>query len=143
MVVPGLIMSAIFPFILPGLKMMTLMVVMMNNMALSGAIFTLLRNNAFNDKYEHKVIYVNDGYKNEKYAATNIEEHIHSDHYGGIYDDSKRPLTHDDHTFGEEHYVHGEEVPAYSVNPEWLKQYADGKMLAIIGNDNTHHNGKH
>ena len=142
MLVPGLMMSAIFPFILPGLKMMTLMVGMMNNMALTGAIFTLLRNNAFNDKYEHKVIYVNDGYNNEKYAATNIEEHIHSDHYGGLYDDSKRPHKHEDHSFGEEHFEHGEEGASFSVNPEWLKAYADGKMLAIIGKDNIH-DGKH
>lgn len=142
MLVPGLVMSAIFPFILPGLKMMTLMVVMMNNMALMGAIFTILRNNAFNNKYEHKVVYVNDGYNNEKYAATNIEEHVHSDHFGVLYDDTKRPPKHEDHTFGED-YDHVEDVPALSVNPEWLKAYADGKMLAIIGKDNNIRHGKH
>lgn len=142
MLLPGLVMSAIFPFILPGLKMMTLMVGMMNNMALMGAIFTILRNNAFNDKYEHKVIYVNDGYNNEKYAATNLEEHIHSDHFGELYEDTKRPLKHEDHSFNEEHFDHVDDVPAFSVNPEWLKAYADGKMLAIIGKDNIH-SGKH
>lgn len=45
--------------------MMTFGVGMMNQMALTGAIFTLLRNNAFNDKYDKKVIYINSGYKNE------------------------------------------------------------------------------
>ncbi|XP_028172988.1 uncharacterized protein LOC114361953 [Ostrinia furnacalis] len=69
LLLPGLIMSAVLPFVLPALKMMTVAVGMLNNMALSGAIFTLLRNNAFNDKYDKKVIYVNEGYSNEK-AAT-------------------------------------------------------------------------
>ncbi|CAH0581232.1 unnamed protein product [Chrysodeixis includens] len=131
LLLPGLIMSAIFPFILPGLKMMTLMVGMMNNMALMGAIFTMLRNNAFNDKYEHKVVYVNSGYDNEKFAATNTEEHIHSNHYGILYDDVHRPKIEEQH-FAET-FENGEEVPALSVSPEWLKAYADGKMLAIIG----------
>lgn len=143
MLVPGLVMSAIFPFILPGLKMMTLMVGMMNNMALMGAIFTILRNNAFNDKYEHKVVYVNDGYNNEKYAATNIEEHVHSDHFGLLYDETKRPPQHEDHhNFGES-FDHVEEGASFSVNPEWLKAYADGKMLAFVGKDTKIHNLKH
>uniref|UniRef100_A0A2A4JEX8 Osiris 18 n=1 Tax=Heliothis virescens TaxID=7102 RepID=A0A2A4JEX8_HELVI len=141
MLVPGLVMSAIFPFILPGLKMMTLMVGMMNNMALMGAVFTMLRNNAFNDKYEHKVVYVNSGYDNEKYyAAANTEEHIHTNHIGSLFDDSKRPLRHEDHGYGED-FDSTEELPALSVNPEWLKAYADGKMFAIIGKDQ--HNKKH
>ncbi|KAJ8730854.1 hypothetical protein PYW08_002267 [Mythimna loreyi] len=144
MLVPGLVMSAIFPFILPGLKMMTLMVGMMNNMALMGAIFTILRNNAFDDKYEHKVVYVNDGYRNEKYAATNLEEHIHSDHIGLLYDDSKGPPKHADHQIYGEDFYNAEDVPsAYSVNPEWLKAYADGKMMAIIGKDNKIYDVKH
>lgn len=140
LVMPGLIMSAIFPFFLPGLKMMTLMVGMMNNMALTGAIFTILRNNAFNDRYEHKVIYVNDGYENEKYAASNTEEHIHTNHFGGLYDDTKEHIKQEDHAFGED-FNHVEEVPTLSVNPEWLKAYTAGNMLAIVGKD--HHHGKH
>lgn len=68
LLLPGLIMAAILPFVLPALKMTTVAVGMLNNMALSGAIFTLLRNNAFNDRYDKKVIYVNEGYDNEKHA---------------------------------------------------------------------------
>lgn len=74
LVLPGLIMSAILPFVLPALKMMTVGVVMLNNMALSGAVFTLLRNNAFSDKYEHKIIYVNEGYKNEKISPVYVHD---------------------------------------------------------------------
>lgn len=75
LLLPGLIMSAILPFVLPALKLMTVGVGMINNMALSGAVFTLLRNNAFSDKYEHKIIYVNEGYKNEKISPI----HLHDD----------------------------------------------------------------
>ncbi|XP_068632671.1 uncharacterized protein [Battus philenor] len=67
LLVPGLIMSAILPFVLPALKMMVIAVGMLNNMALSGAVFTLLRNNAFNEANQHRIIYVNEGYHNEKH----------------------------------------------------------------------------
>lgn len=74
LILPGLIMSAILPFVLPALKLMTVGVVMLNNMALTGAVFTLLRNNAFSDKYEHKIIYVNEGYKNEKLSPVYLQD---------------------------------------------------------------------
>lgn len=73
LLLPGLIMSAILPFVLPALKLMTVGAVMINNMALSGAVFTLLRNNAFSDKYEHKIIYANEGYKNEKISPVYLQ----------------------------------------------------------------------
>lgn len=66
LLIPPLIMSAILPFVLPAMKILILWTGMINQMALMGAIFTLMRNNAFQDSYEKKVIYVNDGYKNEK-----------------------------------------------------------------------------
>ncbi|XP_047989751.1 uncharacterized protein LOC125229028 [Leguminivora glycinivorella] len=66
LLIPGLIMSAILPFVLPALKMMVMGTVMLNNMALTSAIFSLLRDNAFNDNYTHKrIIYTNHGYKNK------------------------------------------------------------------------------
>lgn len=74
LMIPGLIMSAILPFVLPALKLMTVGVGMINNMALTGAVFTLLRNNAFSDKYEHKIIYVNEGYKNEKISPIYLHD---------------------------------------------------------------------
>lgn len=112
LIVPGLIMSAILPFVLPALKMLTLLAGMINNMAFTGAVFTLLRNNAFNDKYEHKVIYVNEGYDNEKHT------HItHEDHHGGFenYEESKDEFVIEDDNGG-----HIEEHP---LNSDWIKQY--------------------
>lgn len=78
--IPGLIMSAILPFVLPALKLMTMGAVMINNMALSGAVFTLLRNNAFSDKYEHKIVYLNEGYKNEKLSPVYLHDESHLEH---------------------------------------------------------------
>lgn len=75
LLLPGLIMSAILPFVLPALKLMTVAVGILNNMALSGAVFTLLRNNAFNEVNQHKIIYVNEGYHNEKHYP------VHNDHH--------------------------------------------------------------
>lgn len=74
LLLPGLIMSAILPFVLPALKLMTVGVGILNNMALTGAVFTLLRNNAFSDKYEHKIIYANEGYKNEKLWPVHMQD---------------------------------------------------------------------
>ncbi|CAK1540457.1 unnamed protein product [Leptosia nina] len=68
LILPGLVLSASFPFFLPTLKMATMATMMLNKMALTGAIFTLLRNNAFNDHhYPKRVIYINAGYGKHKY----------------------------------------------------------------------------
>lgn len=77
LLVPGLIMSAILPFVLPALKMSVMAVGMLNNMALSSAVFTLLRNNAFDDRYEKKVVYVNEGWRNEKPHLEREETKFH------------------------------------------------------------------
>ncbi|CAH2076281.1 unnamed protein product, partial [Iphiclides podalirius] len=85
LLVPGLIMSAILPFVLPALKLMVIKVGILNNMALSGAVFTLLRNNAFNDVNQHKIIYVNDGYHNEKHHPPVPSHHHHTESNGETY----------------------------------------------------------
>lgn len=79
LLIPPLIMSAVLPFVLPAMKMMVLGVGMLNQMALVGAVFTLMRNNAFKDSYEKKVIYINSGYKNEKKPAPSVH-HEHKFH---------------------------------------------------------------
>lgn len=124
--VPGLIMSAILPFILPALKMMVVGVGILNNMALSGAVFTLLRNNAFDDKYEKKIIYVNSGYKNEKHSTIQYKNPAH-DNYDAYYSDYTHHNDHDEHVFGEDVETI-EEVPPHE---DWLKQY-------YYGNDYSH-----
>lgn len=148
MLVPGLFISAILPFVLPSLKMMVLTVGMMNQMALVGAIFTILRNNAFNDKYEHKVVYVNSGYDNEKLqlSPSNTEEHFHTDHLGILYDDSKTrsPIKPIESNF-EDNFGDFEEMAPVSVNPKWIKDYTDSKMIAMLNkqpHDDMFFNGR-
>lgn len=123
-IMPGLIMSAILPFVLPSLKMMTMAAVMLNNMAFTGAVFTLLRNNAFNDKYEKKIIYINDGYRNdahlkEKYVSHgDTQPHVIVDptfdtNYGGV------------ESYGIGDYLSQQPVNDYQVNSDWLKRLTD------------------
>lgn len=122
---PGLIMAAILPFFLPALKLLTLKAVMLNNMALSGAIFTLLRNNAFNDKYEHKIIYTNEGYKNEKHYAHQQFEH-HDEHYA-----DQQFEQHD------EHYAHQQFEPHFDEHYEGDSEphHSDFKPVEYAFND--------
>ncbi|XP_023935407.2 uncharacterized protein LOC112043947 [Bicyclus anynana] len=129
MVLPGLLMSAVLPFFLPTLKMMTLGAGLLNNMALTGAVFTLLRNNAFNDKYEKKVIYLNDGYLNDKFeplADTPAEFVVEGDFdkypekYAGLED-----------TDIKEFHVNGED----SLNSDWLKQISGNDAVKLFRNN--------
>ncbi|KAL0880739.1 hypothetical protein ABMA27_001951 [Loxostege sticticalis] len=134
MLLPGLLMSAILPFVLPALKMMTVAVGMLNNMALSGAIFTLLRNNAFNDKYDHKIIYVNEGYSNEKHAHKHHHDQEYKTeedyHYGASQ-------VHDtpEHISGSDFDI-VEELPGTSnANADWINQYYGNKFVKVARKD--------
>ncbi|XP_021203265.1 uncharacterized protein LOC110385080 [Bombyx mori] len=125
LLLPGLLMSAVLPFVLPALKMMTVAVGILNNMALTGAVFTLLRNNAFNDRYEHKVLYVNEGYKNEKRAKVNLkpEHHVHDDVEYDIPEKSEYQeeyvIENDNHHF------------AHELNSDWIKDYYGDRFVKI------------
>lgn len=134
MLLPGLLMSAILPFVLPALKMMTVAVGMLNNMALSGAIFTLLRNNAFNDKYDHKIIYVNEGYSNEKHA----HKHHHDQEYKTEEDyHYEASQVHDtpEHISGSDFDI-VEELPGTSnANADWINQYYGNKFVKVARKD--------
>ncbi|KAG6461416.1 hypothetical protein O3G_MSEX012613 [Manduca sexta] len=131
LVLPGLLMSAVLPFILPALKMMTIGAGMLNNMALTGAVFTLLRNNAFNDKYEHKVLYVNAGYKNEKHAPLHFTEgHPTNVQYDIAYAKSHKDERHENNEYSIDENVETiEEVP---INPNWINKYSGNKYYKVI-----------
>lgn len=119
LVLPGLIMSAILPFILPALKLMVVGAGMLNNMALTGAVFTLLRNNAFNDRYEHKVIYANEGYKNEKQAHTHFDHHEDDGHsFQHVHDYQLAESNPSGVDIPEIETI--DELP---LNSDWIKQY--------------------
>lgn len=124
LMVPGLIMSAILPFVLPALKLMTVAVGMLNNMALSGAVFTLLRNNAFShDNYEKRIIYLNEGYKNEKMTPVYFEHVDVPDDVGSEYSSSNiHSVTSNIKGMNVETI---EELPP---NPEWIKQFYGMKV---------------
>ncbi|RVE52662.1 hypothetical protein evm_002781 [Chilo suppressalis] len=145
LLLPGLLMSAVLPFVLPALKMMTLAVGMLNNMALSGAVFTLLRNNAFNDRYDKKVIYVNKGYRNDEPAHYQLETHYPEEDI--FVDEYENQNNHDNLQGYESTQVHNiivpenanavdysavQETPVAVLNSDWINQYYGNKNNKIV-----------
>ncbi|XP_045495254.1 uncharacterized protein LOC123694003 [Colias croceus] len=136
LIFPGLIMSAVLPFFLPTLKMATLATGMLNNMALTGAVFTLLRNNAFNDnKYPKRVIYVNAGYDGNKF--NHLAEASSDDLVAANFDTQySTEITHD----AKDYHLIGIDPNtgiSYPFNADWLKNTGNEvnkvKNVEIIG----------
>lgn len=61
---PAMFIAGMMPWILPGVKMAVMMVTMMNNMAFSSALFTLIRGYIFDTRPDDHILYINNGYKN-------------------------------------------------------------------------------
>ncbi|KAI8422432.1 hypothetical protein MSG28_006272 [Choristoneura fumiferana] len=143
LLVPGLIMSAILPFVLPALKMSVVAAGMLNNMALSSAVFTLLRNNAFNDRYEKKVVYVNAGWRNKKPHLHEEETQFHN-----VYEHSDNNNNYFNHVSENEHQeVVGEDfdnVEDIPSNTALMDNYygSNNKFVNIIGYKNRIHEMK-
>ncbi|OWR47977.1 hypothetical protein KGM_213660 [Danaus plexippus plexippus] len=141
LILPGLLMSAILPFFLPTLKMMTLATGILNNMALTGAVFTLLRNNAFNDRYQKRVIYLNNGYLNDKYPqiSSSISNVVVDTGFANSLNEYATDDTKDFRLVGSK--------PVgvdYQVTPQWLDTIneGDGKIrnVKILGHDGNFFN---
>lgn len=125
---PGLLMSAVLPFFLPTLKMMTIGAGMLNNMALSGAVFTLLRNNAFNDRYEKKVIYVNSGYLNDhEPLADSPSEFIVDGDFNKFQDNYGNDV--------KDLHVTGQEAFDADITSDWFKQFPGKDEVNIFRNN--------
>lgn len=62
--IPAMWIAGMMPWILPGIKMVVMMVTMMNNMAFSSALFSLIRGYLFDTRPEDHIVYLNYGYKN-------------------------------------------------------------------------------
>lgn len=62
--IPAMWIAGMMPWILPGIKMVVMMVTMMNNMAFSTALFSLIRGYLFDVRPDDHIIYLNYGYKN-------------------------------------------------------------------------------
>lgn len=66
MLVPGLLLAGIMPWVMPQIKMIVMVVGFMNQMAFTTALFTLIRSYVFDNSPNENIFYVNHGYKNEK-----------------------------------------------------------------------------
>ncbi|XP_041988699.1 uncharacterized protein LOC121740051 [Aricia agestis] len=117
LVIPGLIMSAILPFFLPSLKMMTMAAGMLNNMALSGAVFTLLRNNVFDEHNRKRIIYINNGYDKHKYDQPHTHEII-EDPYDSKFNGLETHDFRDYHLYEVNNPLFGSHS---QIDTQWLK----------------------
>lgn len=64
LLIPAMWIAGMMPWVLPGIKMVVMMVTMMNNMAFSSALFSLIRGYLFDTRTEDHIVYLNYGYKN-------------------------------------------------------------------------------
>lgn len=77
MFIPQLIMMGFAPILLANLKMLVMNALMINNMALSSAIFMTVRNIVFGPKLGGQTKYVNYGYR----KPTGYKHHHHHHHH--------------------------------------------------------------
>ncbi|XP_044743672.1 uncharacterized protein LOC123305899 [Chrysoperla carnea] len=66
LLIPSVISTTFLPLMLPGIKMMVMFVMMINQMAFSMALMSLIRGMIFGPRVEDEIVYVNKGYQNEK-----------------------------------------------------------------------------
>lgn len=66
MLVPGLLLAGIMPWVIPQLKMMVMAVGILNQVAFTSALFSLVRGYVFDTVPNEHIFYVNHGYSNEK-----------------------------------------------------------------------------
>ncbi|KAJ8961748.1 hypothetical protein NQ318_021349 [Aromia moschata] len=66
MLVPGFLMAGILPWIMPWLQMAVMGLGMVNNMAFTSALFSLVRSYVFEKEPDEHVVYVNHGYRKKK-----------------------------------------------------------------------------
>lgn len=83
LIAPAFLMAGVMPWILPKLKIAVMLVGLINNIAFSQALFSLVRNYVFNTVPEEHIIYLNNGYKNKKKHIYHppIPQAAHTDHY--------------------------------------------------------------
>lgn len=66
LIVPGLIMSGLLPWILPAIKLVVMAVTMVNQMAFTTALMAVIRSYIFDTTKNDHIIYINQGYKKHK-----------------------------------------------------------------------------
>ncbi|KAK5650542.1 hypothetical protein RI129_001571 [Pyrocoelia pectoralis] len=78
LIVPGLVLAGILPWIVPQLKIVVMAVGLINQIALSSAIFSFLRSYIFDKKAEEHIFYINHGYKNSLKLANDVPVRYHT-----------------------------------------------------------------
>ncbi|XP_045460480.1 uncharacterized protein LOC123670929 [Harmonia axyridis] len=73
LIIPGFISAGVLPWLIPGMKIAVMGVAMINQMAFTSSLFSLIRGYIFDTSQEDHIVYVNHGYN--KYKHNN---HLHS-----------------------------------------------------------------
>lgn len=67
LIIPGFISAGILPWLIPGMKMAVMGVAMINQMAFTSSLFSLIRGYIFDTSQEEHIVYVNHGYQKYKH----------------------------------------------------------------------------
>lgn len=90
--IPAMWIAGMMPWVLPGIKMVVMFVTMMNNMAFSSALFSLIRGYLFDTRPEDHVIYLNYGYKNGQQQGHNNKNNNEINYANNPYLYAHRPV---------------------------------------------------
>ncbi|VEN36852.1 unnamed protein product [Callosobruchus maculatus] len=124
LLVPGFLMAGILPWVMPKLQMVAMMLSMVNNMAFTSALFTLIRNFIFERESAQHVLYINNGYKKKNRHRNQYKEH---QHHAPIYYEHQHPhgLDHHDHSASQVHHEYQDlqEHQEYHQHPPGLDHY--------------------
>ncbi|XP_044760963.1 uncharacterized protein LOC123318416 [Coccinella septempunctata] len=67
LIIPGFISAGILPWLIPGMKIAVMGVAMINQMAFTSSLFSLIRGYIFDTSQEDHIVYVNHGYEKYKH----------------------------------------------------------------------------
>ncbi|KAK9884983.1 hypothetical protein WA026_009214 [Henosepilachna vigintioctopunctata] len=70
LIIPGFIMAGVVPWLIPGIKLAVMAVGMVNQMAFTSSLFTLIRGYIFDTSQEEHLVYINNGYKKYNHLKT-------------------------------------------------------------------------
>nr|CAI5820445.1 unnamed protein product [Callosobruchus analis] len=129
LLVPGFLMAGILPWVMPKLQMVVMMLSMVNNMAFTSALFTLIRNFIFERETAQHVLYINNGYK-KKNRHRNTEK-PYKEHQGHApvyyehqdYQEHAPGLDHHQHSASQFHQEYQEHAPGLDHHEHSASQF--------------------
>ncbi|CAH1990712.1 unnamed protein product [Acanthoscelides obtectus] len=132
LLVPGFILSGLLPWVMPKLQMIAMALSMVNNMAFTSALFTLIRNFIFERESAQNVLYINNGYKKRnRHRNKGHLEHapIQYDHHGPGSDHYEPPGSYEYQEYA--HRPSGLDHQEYPSNHREYQQFQDHSPIPL------------